>query len=441
MIYLTLVLGFILRLISVNQSLWLDEATSALVAKMPIAGMFADFLPGDFHPPLYYLLLNAWGTVSGYSEVALRIPSLLAGMGTVYVVYRMAGRVPALLLATSGLHIYYSQEARMYALAALFVSLTVLFFIKTLHEKRVGDLVWYGIFLSLSILTDYLPVLVIPALWTAAWLNGKNIFWWKKFIASHIIPAVLGALWLPYFIKQITAGLLVKSASPAWWQLLGQVNFKNIILVPAKFIFGRIDMDVTAPYILITSLAFLLFGFLLVKSLKNFEKTKVIWLWLVFPLVLGLAVSFRVPTLSYFRYLFVLPAFYILVASGIKSRLFLVLVLVVNLLTSGMYLFDSRLHREDWRSAAGALGSSKVVFPADSQKEALIYYRKGSQIVSPGEATGKDKEIWLSRYVWEIFDPEDAAGKKIEDLGYNKTSEHNFNGVVFWKYAKKRWKE
>ncbi len=441
MIYLILVFGLILRLISLNQSLWLDEATSALVAQMSTADIFTKFLPGDFHPPLYYLILKAWGSVFGYSEIALRMPSVLAGVAAIFVVYKInlaagGGKLAALLLATSGLHVYYSQEARMYVLAALFVSLTVYFFVKTLKRGGVGDFILFGAFLSLSILTDYLPVLIIPAVWTIAWMEKKNLAWWKKFVTSHIIPAALGLMWLPYFIKQINTGLLVKSGSPAWWQILGQVNFKNIVLIPAKFIFGRIDMDVTVPYILATGLTFLLFGFLLAKSLVNFKKTKIFWLWLVVPLIAGALLSVFIPTFTYFRHLFVLPAFYILIASGVKSRLLLALLITVNLLTSGMYLFDPRLHREDWRGAADALGSSKTVFPADSQKEALIYYGKGDQIVSPDEASGKDGEIWLSRYVWEIFDPTDTARLKIEDLGYNKTSEYNFNGVVFWKYSK-----
>lgn len=48
MIYLILILGLALRLISLNQSLWLDEATSALVAKMSFSQIFGSFLPRIF---------------------------------------------------------------------------------------------------------------------------------------------------------------------------------------------------------------------------------------------------------------------------------------------------------------------------------------------------------------------------------------------------------
>src|SRR5512146_2727928 len=109
-----LVVGLVARLISINQSLWLDEATSALVAKMSLGDIFTKFLPGDFHPPLYYLILKYWVMVFGSSEVSLRFPSVIFGIGTVYLVYLIGkklinnkvGIIAALLTATSGLTVY-----------------------------------------------------------------------------------------------------------------------------------------------------------------------------------------------------------------------------------------------------------------------------------------------------------------------------------------------
>src|SRR5260221_14760891 len=87
MIFFTLILALGLRLASFNQSLWLDEATSALTTKMSFPDFFGKFMPGDFHPPLYYLVLRVWATFFGTSEVALRSLSLIFGIGTVYLVY------------------------------------------------------------------------------------------------------------------------------------------------------------------------------------------------------------------------------------------------------------------------------------------------------------------------------------------------------------------
>jgi mannosyltransferase len=444
MIFLILSLGLILRLISLNQSLWLDEATSALAARLPIADLFAKFMPGDFHPPLYYLILHYWTAFFGGSEIALRIPSVIAGILTIYVVYligrelsnQKTGLMGALLLATSGLHIYYSQEARMYSLAALFVALSVYFFTKILHRDRVGDFAWFGLFLSLSFLTDYLPVLIIPVFWLGGAVSKKNFNWWKKFIASHIILLISALLWGPTLLKQINLGYSLQNVSPAWWQILGLTSFKNIALIPTKFILGRISFDDKFFYESIVILLCVLFGYLLLGAKKS---QRLIRIWLVLPVVLGILIGFKLPVLYYFRFLFVLPAFYILIASGISAlgkykNWVLCLILGINLTASFYYLLTPRFHREDWRAAAAAVGSSKIVFPSDSQKEALIYYGKGGQIINFSRLDGNDTEIWLSRYVWEIFDPADTARIRIESLGYNKTSTHNFNGVIFIKY-------
>jgi len=421
-----ILIGFALRLVSLNQSLWLDEATTALVAKMSVGDIFTKFVAGDVHPPFYYLLMHYWVTIFGSSEMSLRAPSVIAGLGAIFVVYKLAGKVPALLLATSGLHIYYSQEARMYALVTLFVALAVLSFVKINERGRLGDYLLFSVSLFLIAATDYVALLILPVFW----ILGRRF--WKKLFMSHIILIAFGVIWLPYFLKQLKAGLLVKSAFPVWWQVMGQTSLKNIFLIPIKFMIGRISFENNVVYAIIVGAVGLVFAYLFFMARKA---SRLYWLWLMVPVVLGALVGFWVPTLSYHRFLFVLPAFYVLIAFGIgKSRLFLWIVLAVNVLGILYYMLTPNFHREDWRSAALAIGEEKIVFPAKSQKEALIYYGKENQIIDVAQIDKKDREIWLSRYVWEIFDPQDSARKSVESLGYNKTSEYNFNGVVFWKY-------
>ncbi|MCK4588787.1 glycosyl transferase family 39, partial [Candidatus Woesebacteria bacterium] len=80
MIYAILILGLVLRLISINQSFWLDEATSALVARdMSFAQILSQFSPADFHPPFYYFLLKIWTATFGVSEVGARSLSIIVG--------------------------------------------------------------------------------------------------------------------------------------------------------------------------------------------------------------------------------------------------------------------------------------------------------------------------------------------------------------------------
>jgi len=162
-IFPILLLTLFLRLISLNQSLWLDEATTSLASKMSLADFFTGFMPGDFHPPLYYLLMKGWGSIFGLSEISLRIPSVIFGVLTIYFIYLIAKKVfdvktagiASVLAATSGLLIYYSQEARMYSLVVLLV--TALFYL--FLEKR-----WllFSILIPILGMTDYVALLVVP---------------------------------------------------------------------------------------------------------------------------------------------------------------------------------------------------------------------------------------------------------------------------------------
>ena len=424
-------LAIVLRFISLNQSLWLDEATTALVARMPIADIFTKFLPGDFHPPFYYLLMKGWVLLFGASEISLRMPSVILGVLTIYFVYLIAKKlsskrtalIASILLATSGLAIYYSQEARMYSLAAALVTLSVYLFV----EKK-----WtlFGITLALIGLTDYVALSIIPVFII---LSLKDI---KKMFLSLVPLLVAFAFWAPTFVRQLGGG--VAQRGTAWWSLLGTTTFKNILLIPTKFIFGRIGFDNRVFYGAITLLAFSLFVFLLFKAKKA---SKTIWFWLISPIIIGILVGLIIPTLSYFRFLFCLPAFYILIAEGIENvgkakYILLSLVIAINVLSSGYYLTNPKFQREDWRGIAQVVGEDTIVYPANSQKEALVYYQLGNQIVNFTDFVGGPQTIWLSRYVWDIFDPTDAARIKVESLGYNKVSELNLNGVEFWQYSR-----
>jgi len=428
MIYPILFLGLILRLFSLNQSLWLDEATTALVAKMPLTYFFSNFMPADFHPPLYYLVVRYWSLVSGTTEISLRIPSVIFGMLTIYTVYLIAKEiklkwpiVPALFLATSGLHVYYSQEARMYVMVTWLVSYLVLIYI----QKK-----WalFSILLPLIFLTDYVSVLILPVLFIFTFFNYRKEV--NTFVRSCVPFFVTFIVWLPFLSKQLTAGFALKTSSSAWWNILGPVTFKNVALIPTKFMIGRVNIDNKLIYALVIVFISLIFIYVIGKA-----KNKLIWSWFGMSLILGIILSIFIPTLTYFRYLFILPAFYLLLSES-RSKFFIVIILIINLIATGRYLFMPKFHREDWRGVAKLIGNEKIVFPASSQKEGLIYYKKSDQIISSQELLNKSyEEVWLSRYVWEIFDTNDLTRKYIEELGYNKVSEANLNGILLYKYA------
>lgn len=134
-------LGLALRLWHITAPFWYDEVFSASLARLPLANLWAAAV-GDVHPPAYYLLLWGWAKIWGYSEFALRLPSVLSGLALIWVVGRLANSLgmtrPARLLATgltalAPFQVYYSQEARVYSLLMLTIALAAL----ALVEKRI----------------------------------------------------------------------------------------------------------------------------------------------------------------------------------------------------------------------------------------------------------------------------------------------------------------
>lgn len=453
MIIFTLILGLGLRLISLNQSLWLDEATSALTTKMSLADFFTKFMPGDFHPPLYYLLLRVWSLFFGTSEIALRSLSILFGVGTVYLVYLIGkkiinsevGLIAGILLATSGLHIYYSQEARMYAMSTFLVALFIFSLVKIIkNESRVEYWLIFALTLALIGLTDYLPLLILAPIWIFIIIGKYKPKFWFKFVASHIIIAISFLILLPLFIKQFTSGISVTSSSPAWVQVLGTFSLKDILLIPVKFAIGRISFDNKFIYAGFVCLILFIFAFLIYKSRSYFKSLQLIYLWLAVPLAIALVISLKIPVLNYFRFLFVLPAFYLIVASGVssfkkKKTIILLIVIFINLISTFIYLTNMKFQRENWRGAVHYVESHKsqnspVIFPANSQMEAYHYYAPSAKVYGPEAMNKLHNQIWLMRYAQPISDPTDSTRIKIDSLGYKKVQELDFNGVVVWLY-------
>ncbi len=112
-----------LRLVQVNESLWLDELHTAwTVADAP--GEIASRAAIGNHSPVYFSFV--WGVtkVAGLSELAVRLPSAVAGIALValacFVVFRWTGTwsaalFAALLACLDRNCVFYGQEARPYA--------------------------------------------------------------------------------------------------------------------------------------------------------------------------------------------------------------------------------------------------------------------------------------------------------------------------------------
>lgn len=181
-----LIAGAALRVWHLNAALWYDEAFTAWLAQLPLPSLLAA-TAADVHPPLYYLIVWLTGHLLGYSEIALRLPSLVAGFCLIPVVYRLATclhvnrRLAVILISLSPFQIYYSQEARSYALLTLAVALAGL----GLLERRW----WLAVAGSLAALYMHnTAVLFIGPLWLVS-IRKDKVFW--------LAAVVLAVTWLP----------------------------------------------------------------------------------------------------------------------------------------------------------------------------------------------------------------------------------------------------
>ncbi len=428
MIYLILFLGFIIRLVNLNQSLWLDEAISVLAAKnYSYAALITRFSPGDFHPPLYYLGLKFWDSFWGFSEIASRLPSVIFGVAACFMVYligkklfnRQTGLWAAAFLAVNPLAVYYSQEARMYALAMLAVAMAVYFYL-------AGKRNLFILTLLIALYTDYLTWLMLPVFL----LLAKDR---KNFLKSFLLLFIFLLPWLPFLFRQLGAGWTLAGNNPAWREVVGGFSLKALPLTLVKFTVGRITLDNKVLYALVFGIP-ALFYLWLIKGAK--ERT--LWFWLLIPLGLGYLLSLIVPVFSYFRFLFVLPAFLLLVAYGASRYSWAPgAVIAVSFASLVFFNLHPRFWREDWRGAVAYMESNggRAVIPSLAQAAPLYYYRHNLQIEDKNNLTlNPTGNVYLLRYVQEIFDPQDRERLAIESAGFQKASERNFNGVVVWTY-------
>jgi len=457
MIYPILVLGLLFRLFSLNQSFWLDEATSATVVRdLSFSRIITQFSPGDFHPPFYYLLLKVWTIPLGVNEISTRSLSIVCSLISIFLVYligktmkdKFVGLTSALLLATSPLFIYYSQEARMYALETLLTLVAVYLFTKLLN--KVNIVIAFGLFTVIAVLglTDYLPLLILPVFWLVAILAHRPKEWWLVFLFAHLIPILAFVWWSPILIRQLSSGLGVHENFLAWWQVLGGNSLKELLLVPVKFMIGRVSFTNKIVYGFVAIGVGIVFGLPLIHLIKKLKSYKLFIIWLLLPILLTYLVAFFIPVFSYFRLLFILPAFYVLVSLGLSYfptkmiRPYLITLVIVNVIFSILYLTNSKFQREDWRGMSNFItvqsenNKAEVLFVTDGQMEAYRYYNRAVPAFGPSGFNQANNLIWLSRYVQPMFDPEDKLRLEIEKSGYQKIGEYDFNGVVVWRYEK-----
>lgn len=212
MLILILVLGLLLRLININQSLWLDEAISTLAARdYSYYGITFEFLKIDNHPPLFYLLLKLWGQALGFTDWILRLLPIFIGTGIIYFVYKITflisenknlSKMAALLTATSPILIYYSQEIRMYILITLLSVIQIFIYLSVVKKETILKWFLFAVLNCLLFFSDYITIFLFPIfLFYPLIQKDKKLL--LKTIIGFIPLGILFLIWFPMFNNQL----------------------------------------------------------------------------------------------------------------------------------------------------------------------------------------------------------------------------------------------
>jgi hypothetical protein len=222
--------GLVIRLLLVR-GIWVDEAISIHQAHMSLSGMLHNLRATDNHPPLYFLILWASVRVLGSGQLAVHVPTIIAGTLLVPAVYitgrelfdRRTGVLAGALTSLAPLLIWYSQEARPYAFFMLFATLAVWAQMRILRDGRIRYWVAYGALTIALVYTHYFSIIPIAiqqvAFGAVIWNRSRHgepvkeiiTHYWVTWVAIAIAVAPL----VPYIHQQFANDLLTGQGTGA----------------------------------------------------------------------------------------------------------------------------------------------------------------------------------------------------------------------------------
>lgn len=449
MIYLITIIGLLFRLLQANQSFWLDEGASLMFARLGFAQIFTH-IETDFHPPFFYLLLKLWLPFAGGHEWLIRLPFILIGTLCIPAIYNLARAIfpkksfiafgSAFLLAINPLHIYYSQELRMYSLSCLLVILSW----SALINRRYFLLFLFN---SLSLLTFYGTIFNVISQLLYLMLAKKGN---RHFFVSYFFTATAFGLWIPIFVKQLDNGNYLKNVLPDWSLLSGSLTFKSAILIPLKFIFGRISLYPPKLYYALGGILISLYLSFMALSLKN-KKAFPLWIALLGPLLLASVASLKTPMLGYWRFIFLLPFFLLLFVAGLslsknllKKSIYL-LVVALSLFFNVYFWNNPSFHREDWQGLSRLALSQKAVLVLDFPQEfaPLHFYLPSGEKIPALDANYQLKRdfavslkgypphtrFFVMDYLADLTDPQRKLRAVFDTGNFKVGSVYNFNNL------------
>jgi 4-amino-4-deoxy-L-arabinose transferase-like glycosyltransferase len=198
------------RIATSNYSLWFDDLASLFYAAQPLERLWSNWMVRETTPPLYYVLLQGWCDLFGWSPQAARVPSILASLASIGIVYWGVRRHygahsaagAALLLALSPQQLVFAHQVRAYIF--LFAVIAASYFgILSVVRASTRSLAAWSIYVAGAVAGVYLHT--TACLWPIA-ASLALILCDRRFVP------LVGSRWLELAI----ANFLVLGAA-SWW--------------------------------------------------------------------------------------------------------------------------------------------------------------------------------------------------------------------------------
>jgi uncharacterized membrane protein len=352
-----LLLASAIRIIGLeDQSLWYDESARVFIASLPLQDLFtamAQETPA--YLPFYFLVVKPF--THPFHEATVRYPSVVFGVLAIAftaqvgrkLLGRTGGLIAASLLALNPFHIWFSQDAGFYTLVTL-AAVGSLYFFACLLERPAFHL-WVGLIILTGIgLWSFYFAFVIPLVGFIVLVLTlrRNYHLLRTWVAAQAIAFVPLLPWYVFIVRR----------GEFYFGSAGRGSPSPLELLYTFWNFSIGYTEKITPVVL-ASLAF--FGSALAFGVWREWNRGGLLLLLSFFLPIGMVflMSYRLP-MYIDRYLIgTLPAFLLLISSGVlglPKRLHGVwwggLILVSVLGASRIYYDAEYYAKEDWRGVA-----------------------------------------------------------------------------------------
>ena len=305
-LYIVIVIyGILCTALCFNHNIWTDEAfTLQVVRENETLSSVWNFIIGDSHPPLYYLMVKLVTSIFGESLFVFKVFSIIPvlitmGLGPV-VLYRKLGFKTALLfemlLATVPCLMEYSIQPRMYTWAMLFVTLCGFYAYKTVFlSPKLIDWILFAIFGTLSAYTHYFAFAAVLWIYGIAFifiLLRKTKGHFIKWIGVCLLSLILYIPWFAAMADQ------VKNGDENW--IDPTINLRTI----RGYFNWLIDIDVPGQ-IVVFGIIFIVALILCCMNFRN-EATNIALLSLAIPVLIvitGVLLSILIRPIFVMRYI------------------------------------------------------------------------------------------------------------------------------------------